>query len=49
MEPKSQLGRIRWEECFRPSFGGCSAWPGACSEVNKISVVDIELGGGERK
>lgn len=45
MELTSQIGRIRWEECFRPSFGGCSAWPSACNKVNKISVVDIELEG----
>ena len=31
-----------WEECFRQSFGGYSTWPGACSEVNKIGVVDID-------
>lgn len=31
-----------WEECFRQSFGGYSTWPGVCSEVNKIAVVDID-------
>lgn len=31
-----------WEECFRQSFGGSSTWPGVCSEVNKIGVVDID-------